>query len=280
MKRTRKLISIVSLLTAVILGVSCHKEDQANQDNTILLDELPNDAFLKYDAGLLSKVQVHLDETNSGGIAAEIQDVKYYKTDDSKIYFISYQLDDGSSSSVVIRDNFVKNEGITISCIGDDCDCHIEGRIDMDGDDTWSQCSCDGCQMQVTSHPIEKQSNELLEKRFIDLAELAKQSYTRTFGETNTIVSIKQIEYQKFEKSNIQIFTYEGENNIESTFMIVTALVDGANVNGIEMQARDRTVIDCTGSCDCRERFYPETGAAECTCSDCEMIVESVPTTN
>ncbi|SKB72819.1 hypothetical protein SAMN05660226_02839 [Parapedobacter luteus] len=275
---------LIYSIAAMLACLACSKEgDQTDDGNIISLNELSSNFLLVDDRGLLNKVQTHLDQDKLSAKVSQIEEVKFYESADARFYLVSYKLDDGDTKEIAIRDNLVTNQSTGISCRGQCTSdrCRIEGEIDLDlsdGDDSWSQCSCTACEMHVTTAAITESENETLSKGFRNIEDLAKKSFLNTFGTPSDKIAVTKVDYFKDEKVDIQTFTYEGSNGIESTFMVVRALVDGISANGVEMAAMDTTIIDCTGSCDCRERYYPGTGAVECTCSDCKMIVETEDT--
>lgn len=66
--------------------------------------------------------------------------------------------------------------------------------------------------------------------------------------------------------SEVMYSTPEGE----STYTIVTNLSQ-------QQQSEGKIVVDCTGSCDCREKLNGKPDGSytvECTCSNCTMTIE------
>lgn len=101
------------------------------------------------------------------------------------------------------------------------------------------------------------------EQQFINVI---SKSVERTFGEklNYKLQRVDNIEINNKLLSTVFYNTEEGE----STFVIVT-----------DMATAEKKVIDCTGTCDCRERLIikPDgTEIYECTCSSCKMTVETV----
>ena len=101
----------------------------------------------------------------------------------------------------------------------------------------------------------------------------AKESYFQTFGSQSDGIEITKVDVLKTDETEVYTIYYKGDNRLESTFIVLKALVDGVISNGVELNANEPVTIDCTGSCDCRERFYPGDASIECTCSDCKMTI-------
>lgn len=135
------------------------------------------------------------------------------------------------------------------------------------------ECSCSGCRMVYTKNEPQKVTNGNDNQGLI----LAQESYRKTF-KTNTAddVRIKAVMVTENDKVSIQEVTYADSKGKKSSFILVRAKVSGITADGIALVENKDFVVDCTGSCDCRERFFPGSGAIECTCSPCKMDVKEV----
>lgn len=95
---------------------------------------------------------------------------------------------------------------------------------------------------------------------------IISKSAERTFGSN---VTFKLDRVDNVEVNNKLVSTvYYNTDKGQSTVLVVT-----------DLSSLVKTVVDCTGSCDCRERLIISpngTQTYECTCSSCKMTVEQV----
>lgn len=92
------------------------------------------------------------------------------------------------------------------------------------------------------------------------------KSAERTFG-TNIKFKLDRIDNIEINNKLVSMVFYNTEKG-QSTVLIVT-----------DLTTYKKTVVDCTGTCDCRERLIikPDgTQIYECTCNECKMTVEQV----
>lgn len=100
-----------------------------------------------------------------------------------------------------------------------------------------------------------------------EFTDQVEKSVLRTF-EANlpyTLTEVNTTEVMGRLVTDVTYKTAEGE----STFMIVTDLI-----------TKEKRIIDCTGSCQCRERLIikPDgTEIYECTCDNCKMEITTMP---
>jgi len=95
---------------------------------------------------------------------------------------------------------------------------------------------------------------------------IVSKSVERTFGTKAgfTLDRVDNIEVNNKLLSTVYYNTGKGQ----STVLIVT-----------DLTSMEKTVVDCTGTCECRERLIikPDgTQIYECTCDSCKMTVEQV----
>lgn len=95
---------------------------------------------------------------------------------------------------------------------------------------------------------------------------IVSKSVERTFGKSMdyTLVQIDNIEINSKLVSTVIYATENGKSSV----LVVTDLL-----------SKKKTIVDCTGTCDCRERLtiLPDgTQTFECTCASCKMTVEEV----
>lgn len=97
-------------------------------------------------------------------------------------------------------------------------------------------------------------------------AAVITKSVERTFGNK---MSFKLQRVDNIEINNKLLSTvFYSTDKGQSTLVILT-----------DLTTLTKKVIDCTGTCDCRERLTikPDgTEIYECTCSECKMTVETV----
>ena len=101
------------------------------------------------------------------------------------------------------------------------------------------------------------------EQQFINVI---SKSVERTFGK-NLNYKLQRVDNIEVNNKLFSTVFYKTDNG-ESTFVIAT-----------DLTTAEKKVIDCTGSCDCRERLTikPDgTETYECTCNECKMTVETV----
>ncbi len=165
----------------------------------------------------------------------------------------------------------------TVYCSGT-CDCHLEGIFDLEDDsNSYVQCSCSECQMHLDVKTAN--GNVIKESKLLDFA---KTSYLETFTRQPTELVISKVMSNKYEKANVLTVYYNDNDGNESTFLLITNYrYKNGNLNDVSSGQKDigdgdSFIIDCTGTCDCRERFFPASGDTECTCSPCKMKVTPI----
>jgi len=156
-----------------------------------------------------------------------------------------------------------------IWCTGS-CDCGLEG-VSGPGGTSYTQCKCKDCVMHIEISP--NYPNKTSNKYTLSFEDIAANSFFDTFGKKATKVSVDKIEVDKYNDSNIFTLHYS-EGSLKSTVLLVTNYVFPTAKQ--EEEAPKDFTVDCTGTCDCRERFFPATGAVECTCSPCKMEVKEI----
>lgn len=147
----------------------------------------------------------------------------------------------------------------------------MEGVLDPGGE-SYIQCKCSDCEMHYESKNLK--SNNLK----YNMVELASKSFFQTFNRKPRNISITKIKSNNYAKANVLTVYYKDDNGNESTFIILNNnKYKSLYYNGQQhLVEKDHYIIDCFGSCDCRERFYPKDGSIECTCSPCKMEVKKL----
>jgi hypothetical protein len=100
------------------------------------------------------------------------------------------------------------------------------------------------------------------------LNSIVKASIKRTFG-TSSLFELSRIESMELNHSVLVSTVFYKTTLGQSTLLVVTYLTTMTKV-----------VVDCTGTCDCRERLTikPDgTEIYECTCNECKMTKETIP---
>ena len=155
------------------------------------------------------------------------------------------------------------------SCIGS-CSTEPCGGLftRKDGEINYMECTCTECILQIiftevaTGQTTETNSTgAIVEVEFI--AEFV-DFFETTYGTTNPVVT-KVIRESKGSNYSVlyEFITPDGD---------VTTVMFALNGGG------EKITIDCTGSCDCREKYDISALTAECTCSPCSMSVTKTPT--
>jgi len=247
--------TIYSLL-AMFLLVSCAETGTKDSENVSAKNDLKLEQ--KQSNFLINEINLVLGEKIKIESIGTLQDF-------GNTTIVEYIYDGGKKGNIGFVDLYDKTGeireegGIRVYCSGS-CDCGLEGVLD--GDNTYVQCKCSSCQM----HYVNTKLTSIEKSESIDFEKIATQSYLDTFGENPEKINIDSFEVEKFENSDIYTLTYSS-NSKKSTVMVVT------NYSFDKTAELKDFVIDCTGSCDCRERFFPSSGATECTCSPCQMKV-------
>lgn len=89
-------------------------------------------------------------------------------------------------------------------------------------------------------------------------------------------IGISSIYYMEAKGAKFTSLEYETDNGAKSYILYVITGDTPIMAGGEPLLANKEYIVDCTGTCDCRERFIPSTGAIECTCSPCEMKITEI----
>lgn len=89
---------------------------------------------------------------------------------------------------------------------------------------------------------------------------------------------INKVGFQKDRDAQITTLYFTTGNEIPGTLIHLKTGKQPIRAGKYLLAANKEYIIDCTGSCNCKERYYPENGAVECTCDQCVMkIIEITP---
>lgn len=148
--------------------------------------------------------------------------------------------------------------------------CALEGVID--GKNTYVQCHCNNCEMVVTlsgskAGTIIKEETSTLPEGQIEvyfLQAFYDHMATEYPGQRYSMNSIDIWDDKEEQDKYVITYTYELAGGKMAT---VTFALDITAITSTQK-------VDCKGTCDCRERYFPSTGAIECTCTNnCSMTI-------
>lgn len=174
------------------------------------------------------------------------------------------ELDLQNSSRSLILDVVVSCSG---NCDGGNSECYVSFNHNYPDR---HECSCEGCSMVFDYNEKSIQTNNIK----------AAGSFNRYFSEylknlelKSPVVLIDNIHIQEY--SDVTFITYEFlKNDVLESVSFLQKRGEGKSFGPV-------IVVNCSGGCNsagatCRERFFPATGAVECTCEgSCEMTTET-----
>ena len=263
-----KTASYFILMMLILVSFSC----QEPQDNLAPSSE---NTFIPFNKNQHELIQQYIANATFQS-SSNIRQIKGYKTVGNHT-IISYSLNDESKE--ISFENLFKadrktlnpNFGYTVYCSGT-CDCGLEGVLSPDGQ-TYVQCKCNQCEM----HYEENKALTSLKNSF-NFESLALKSFIKTHHKTPYQLTITKSSFNQYENAQVTTLYYKDAFTTETTFMIVevkdhpiTASYSASNALGPGIYT-----IDCTGTCDCRERFKPNDGTVECTCNPCKMEINEL----
>lgn len=261
----RKNVFLFALSITLVL-FSCQKE------NNLVIKEKDGNSFLK---NITESEMAMLNSEIEKSYFDDVVNVKNIENIEhiGAYYLVRFKTQKDELKEIAFE-NFIDEKGnysfmnsaYKIYCTGP-CDCGLEGNGD------YVQCKCSDCQMHYVKnnrvqHMTKKKSitESALDLQY-DIEKYAVESYKNTVKFDPKNLRINEIIVKDFKKAKTYIINYEDDNKISSSYMIVKRF---------DKSKEGDIVVDCTGSCDCRERFYPGTGAIECTCSPCSMTVKKL----
>jgi hypothetical protein len=203
----------------------------------------------------------HIDQTVSG-----VTSINYFESGSTTTALIDYLDSDKENANIAFKLCYGKENtlkiGYSITCVGNCSNkkCVLEGSMD------YIQCKCSNCKMSVVV------------TRFDDLdsynfQSIVNKSFKNTFQVEPVNVVVNKIEDYSNDNVTAILFQYTDGSDKTSTFLLVNAWYDEFKVNNQIFAEAETIVVDCYGSCDCRERFIPKTEAIECTCDTCKMSI-------
>lgn len=106
------------------------------------------------------------------------------------------------------------------------------------------------------------------------LSEIITPNVKAQFGTSE--FTIEELKYEVGNDAKFTAIQYKTSTGITSYALHVKVGKEPIRAGEQTLSAEKEFIVDCTGTCDCRERWYPSTGAVECTCSPCTMKVTEV----
>jgi|GEM_PF-5735548 len=254
----------LSLFTLCLF--SCQKQETSLVSPTQMKLAKSNTELLATINDILSMNQI--DE-----VAKVIKKVDYFENKNRMLALITYETSKGISTNIGIENQFDDNNNLKaqygFKCKGT-CACQVGAVLNPDGTLNYAECTCSPCSMTVTVY-----DKNIKTKSGIDIQSIANRSHAETFNSLEN-VSVTDLKYEDNEKATIQYYTYTNSKGQHSTFMILKPKFDFTS-NGTVLSKEKSYEVDCTGSCDCRERFIPANNSIECTCSPCKMKITEIP---
>jgi len=166
------------------------------------------------------------------------------------------------------------NTETTIKCNGScaNAACSLEGVYSPT--EHWVQCKCDNCSMQITTKTTDSNGVVTTDTTNMPGGSQVQVEYLGNFKDymaaehAGVAYSITAVNIYDDGVNDNYLVQYEflTATGDVGTIMYENKGADGKNIS-----------IDCKGKCDCRERYFPNTGAVECTCKDCNMEVRDIP---
>jgi hypothetical protein len=263
----KKILFAVAFLFAVLIGC---KKDQSR----LLSPE--NKELSASNADLLVEVNQILALSQNPEKAEKIKKVDYYDSKGRLLAIVEFLTKEGKERTIGIEKKYdeagmVQSE-IGFSCKGT-CDCKIGVVKNPDGTLYSAECTCSLCSMTVT---VYESANRKKADTKYDVESIAYRSHLETFGKADQ-VKITNLLYNDSEKALVELYTYENSKGQSSTFMMIRPKTNITATGNRHLLANKTYIVDCKGSCDCRERFIPSNGGIECTCEPCTMTVTEVP---
>lgn len=264
-----KKIQLTSLFILVLIAFSCKREILSN---TISIQPLSND--LSYNKELNSVLQ----SFNSEDEVVLIKKIEYFGINANQFAIITFDTKFDKAKTYAIRKKFDTNGNFigteTLICQGSCTNnnvCELVGVGAPFEPGSYIECSCSGCKMIIKQNDLRSDDDNSIYLNY------ANTSFEKTFGKKVVgNLSIKQITFINDVKADFQILTYVDKAGNESTTSFIRVKQIGVKANGVSLMIGKDFEVDCTGSCDCRERFFPATGVVECTCNECKMTVKEI----
>jgi len=221
------------------------------------------------------EISLIIEATFSGKSSISVETIDKV-TNYEKFSIVDYTTTSGISTNIIIKDlydkfgNFNRGGGVTINCFGDEnCHCLLTSPDGIN-----FHCTCPDCKMKVVNtknQSVSELSNEYLTK--INIEKYILESYLRTFDKKINFNELKIDNLIMKKSSDVDIYTiiYKDLSGNQSSLMVLDYKDDLQNRSG-----GGDVVVDCFGTCDCRESYNTNTGEITCTCNECKMKITPI----
>ena len=227
---------------------------------------------------LLGVVNDILKMSGNGDHASSIVKVDYFGDATNLLAIITYDGDKARQTMGIQKQFDDKGELQTetgFTCNGT-CPAKIRAVHFADRPkDDYAECSCVPSAMTVTVYSAgSDQSLKKQQEVGMQIQAMANRSHVETFNKFEQ-VRVVDIQDQEDDLLRMKTYTYQNMEGRSSTFIIVMPKKE-MQLNGTTLKDGTTYEIDCTGTCDCKERYMPSTGSIVCSCSDCKMTIKEV----
>ncbi len=253
-----KITSFFTVLLALLLVASCQDKEQLieplHSETTPNLSPQQVDDLKQLIVSQLKADDITISEILDIRYVANTHIVRFMGNEQPmEMGFGSLFEDDGTTISA--------NINYTVYCSWN-CDCGLQGS-----GNSYLQCKCNRCQMHIR---IQDKSGTPY-----NIQQMATESFVKTFGQQPDQLRLSKFRPVKHDIADVYTIFYMDEHQAESSFMLIANnQYEQLTFQGQKSRKNiKKFIVDCTGSCDCRERFFPANQSVECTCSPCQMQV-------
>lgn len=107
-----------------------------------------------------------------------------------------------------------------------------------------------------------------------DMADLIRPLIIKQFKTGD--FTINKVDIEKDRDAQIVTIYFLTATNIEGTLIHIKTGNQQIKAGNQLLPMNSEFIIDCTGTCNCKERYYPESGAVEYTCNQCVMKITEI----
>ncbi len=249
----KNIINLSVILLLVMTLQNCNNNDLSNSQS-----------FAPESGLLIKSINQSFIANNETFRAQSIVSIKNYDFAHYFLQIISYKDESGVERDFGIYKTFyidskgVKSytSGYKVWCTGN-CDCALEG---IAGE--YVQCKCSDCKMHYESTDNMLQFGNKSFKFNVNEEILKFNQSWKSEEIAEVQINIISVKQENYSSNSVVYFEYEGPDLQTKSFAVV-----------YNSETEVAITVDCTGECDCRERFIPATGAIECTCNPCKMVI-------
>jgi len=194
-----------------------------------------------------------------------VREVHFYPAGKFDIVY----LENNIRSSIAIAIDAERAEVTTLTCGGVCGDEPCDALRTTKTNEGWvTQCEgCQACKLIITTGKVDAQVIANFASIKTAFTHIAQVSFQGTFhklatasGINRTAITVTAVKFDYFEGGTFALVSYADAANNQSTYGL---LDDGEEV----------TIIDCQGSCDCKEQYIHSTGVTQCSCDACKMTI-------